>query len=163
MFARLASIGLILAATLPISAQTFPDRVMGQWEGMMYIHKEGAVRDSVEIRLTISKGAMAGTWPWVTQYLSPKMPRTKDYTLRLTDADKQTYVMDEGGVVLVEHLFGDKLYCVFETEGIMLTSSYELRDEHLIFEVTSGKRLPGGSVISYSVTNLQRAILKRVP
>lgn len=157
---------LLLVVCFPPStyAQSFPDRAIGTWEGMMYIHKDGAIRDSVAIRLTVTKGTTPGTWPWKTEYLSPTMPMTKDYTLRLTDAAKQTYVTDEGGgIELADYLFGDKLYCVFETHGVTLTSSYEFRDGNLIFEVTSGKKLPGGTeVINYSVTNLQRAVLKRI-
>ncbi len=164
MIVRLFSIMVLLAGAHCVSGQSFPDRAVGTWEGMMYIHKDGAIRDSVAIRLTVTKGTTPGTWPWKTEYLSATMPMTKDYTLRLTDAAKQTYVTDEGGgIELVDYLFGDKLYCVFETHGVTLTSSYEFRDGNLIFEVTSGKKLPGGSeVINYSVTNLQRAVLKRI-
>lgn len=146
-------------------AQLFPDRIIGKWEGMMHVLKDGAVRDSVAIRLTISQGTTPGTWPWKTEYLSANMPMIKDYVLRQTDPVKQTYVIDEGGgIELVEQLFGNKLYCVFETHEILLTSTNELRDDTLIFEVTSGKKLPGATeVINYSVSNLQRGALKRVP
>ncbi len=146
-------------------AQSFPDRVVGTWTGIMYIYKEGSIRDSVTVRLTVSKGATPGTWPWKTEYLSAKMPMTKDYVLRLVDPAKQTYVTDEGGgVELTDYLFDNKLYCVFETHGVLLTSSYELRGDELIFEVTSGKKLPGDSeVLNYTIPNLQRVVLKRTP
>lgn len=146
-----------------VDAQSFPDRVVGTWTGMMHIYKESSVRDSVAVRLTVSKGATPGTWPWKTEYLSATMPMTKDYVLRLVDPAKQTYITDEGGgVELADYLFGDKLYCVFETHGVLLTSSYELRGDELIFEVTSGKKLPGDhEVLNYSIPNLQRVVLRR--
>jgi len=68
------------------------------------------------------------------------MPAVKDYTLILNDPATNAYSTDEGdGVVLKDYLFDQKLYSVFETQSILLTSSYELMGDQLIFEVTSGK------------------------
>jgi hypothetical protein len=52
---------------------------------------------------------------------------------------------------------------VFETQGIFLTSSYELIGDQLIFEVSSGKKIEGENkgVTNYSVTSLQRVIFKK--
>ncbi len=153
----------VMGLSHELKAQAFPDRIAGTWEGMMILYKDGSARDSVRIRFTVAKGVAPGTWSWKTEYLSKTLPMTKDYTLKVRDADKQTFVTDEGnGIELQDHLFGDKLYCVFETHDVLLTSSYELRGEALIFEVTSGKKLPGGAeVINYSMPNLQRAVLRR--
>ncbi|HRF39832.1 MAG TPA: hypothetical protein PK198_13660, partial [Saprospiraceae bacterium] len=67
------------------------------------------------------------------------------------------------GIELSDYLFGNKLYSIFETEGILLTASYELRDGELIFEVTSGKRAENSTtgVQSHPVSSVQRAVLKR--
>ena len=90
---------------------------------------------------------------------------TKDYVLRLKDAAKNLYVTDEGGgIELTDHLFANKLYSVFETHDIVLTSTYELSGRELIFEVTSGKKqgVPNQEVTNYSVDNLQRVVFKKV-
>ena len=52
---------------------------------------------------------------------------------------------------------------MFETQGIFLTSSYELIGDQLIFEVSSGKKLEeeNKAVTNYSVTSLQRVIFKK--
>ena len=90
----------------------------------------------------------------------------KDYVLRTRDAAKGLYLTDEGGgVELMDYLFGNKLYSVFETSNIVLTATYELRSPNeLVFEVTSGKKVSEGSpdVINYSVDNLQRVIFKKI-
>jgi hypothetical protein len=147
-----------------LAQNLFADACVGTWNGQMYIYNKGTLKDSVKVRLTVAKTAQINEWIWKTEYLSPKMPMTKDYKLRLKDAPKNIYVTDEGGgIELVDYLFNNKLYNVFETHNIMLTSSYELRGNELIFEVTSGKKEvnPTGEVINYSVDNLQRVVFKR--
>lgn len=155
-----------LAFTPSLLAQTpFIEGCLGNWKGTMYIYGRGVLRDSVSVTLTVAKTGDADAWTWKTEYLSPKMPMVKDYVLRLKDAAKGHYVTDEGGgVVLMDYLFLNKLYCVFETAGVMLTSTYELRGKELIFEVTSGKKQPGDapSVTNFSVDNLQRVVFRKV-
>jgi hypothetical protein len=88
----------------------------------------------------------------------------KNYSLILKDGVTQTYLTDEGdGVELWNYLFIDKLYSVFETHDVMLTSSYELQGDRLIFEVTSGRKMEvKKGVTNYSVLNLQRAVFKKM-
>lgn len=162
---RILCLGLIVAAVQTVVAQSFPDRLAGTWSGVMFMSKDGKIRDSVHVRFTVKPGVTPDMWSWKTEYLSEKMPMTKDYTLKLQDANSQVYAVDEGdGVVLYDYLFGDKLYGVFETQEVMLTSSYELRGAELIFEVTSGRKTAGGNgVTNYSVQHLQRAVLRRSP
>ena len=149
---------------LNTNAQSFPDKCAGKWSGMMFMYKHGAIRDSVKVVLTITKIKDVAAWNWITEYLSDKMPMTKDYILRLKDASKQWYITDEGGgVELNDYVFGNKLYTIFETEGVMLTSSYELINDKLVFEVTSGKKIVGtnNGITNYSVENLQRVELRK--
>jgi hypothetical protein len=144
---------------------SFPDKCIGTWKGTMMIYGRGVLRDSVKVTFTVTKSDKPNEWVWRTEYHSEKMPMTKDYLLRLKDADKGIYVTDENnGIELQDYLFGNKLYSVFETQGIFLTSSYELKGKELIFEVTSGKRIEpnGQEVANYTVDNLQRVVLKKV-
>lgn len=144
--------------------ESFPERCEGLWEGTMYISAKGQVRDSVGILFTVEKIADEEAWVWRTQYLSEKFPMTKDYILRVHDKENQVYLTDEGdGIVLYDYLFGNKLYSVFETGGFLLTASYELRGEELIFEVTSGKvqEEKVKDISNYTVNNVQRVVLRR--
>lgn len=148
-----------------ISAQsTFPEKALGTWEGQMLLYKDVAVYDSTAMRLLIEKTGEKEVYTWNTEYLSKKYPVTKDYQLRLLDAEKQTYALDEGdGIVLKSYVFGDKMYSNFTTHGKFLASSYELRGGELIFEVNSGKQLDETEgVTNYSVNSLQRAVMQRV-
>jgi hypothetical protein len=131
----------------------------------MYIYQKGVLKDSVGIHFSVTpKGK--NNWNWKTEYLSDKFPLIKNYTLKLEDTTSNRYVVDEGeGILLYDYLYDNKLYAVFETHDILLTSTYELKnDNELIFEVTSGKKLTGKTadeVLNYSVESLQRVILRK--
>ncbi len=154
-----------MTISISSSAQTaFVEGCTGNWKGTMYIYSRGTLKDSVSVKLTVAKTSDIKAWTWKTEYLSATMPMAKEYVLRLKDASKGIYIIDEGnGVELVNYLFGNKLYCVFETSGVTLTSSYELKAKEIIFEVTSGKKQTGDnqSLINYTVDNLQRVVFKK--
>lgn len=149
----------------PLKAQTlFAERCIGKWQGIMYIYGKGQLKDSVPVELLVEKTATPNTWTWKTSYLSKTMPAVKDYKLILKDSATQTYVTDENdGIELMDYHFINKLYSIFETHDVVLTSSYELQGNYLTFEVTSGKKLDGmKEVTNYSVQNLQRVVFKKV-
>jgi hypothetical protein len=163
---RLLFLSLMLLGILQTSfaQKTFVDQCLGQWKGMMYIYSRSKLVDSVLVRFTAAPTDKPDAWTWKTEYISEKLPMVKDYVLRVKDAAKGRYVTDEGdGIELSEYVFGNKMYSVFETGGILLTSSYELRGRELIFEVTSGEKLEATNeeVTNYSTNNLQRVVLHR--
>lgn len=143
--------------------ENFADKCVGEWEGIMYIYGKGQLRDSVPVRLIVQKTNRANAWIWKTNYLSKTAPVEKNYTFLLKDASTQTYLTDEGdGVEIMNYYFNNKLYSVFETHDVLLTSSYELQNNQLIFEVTSGKKIEHKKeVTNYSVLNLQRVVFKK--
>lgn len=135
----------------------------GHWEGFLQLWSKGEKRDSVKVQLTVAaKGA--DSWQWKMEYFSAKNPMIKDYVIRLRDREKQLYITDEGGgVELEDYVFGNKMYSLFETGGIWLTSTHELLGDVLVFEVTSGKQSSksGQGVGNYGVTSLQKAVMSR--
>ncbi|MBY0435514.1 MAG: hypothetical protein K2U26_15540 [Cyclobacteriaceae bacterium] len=156
---------LTVSASPSFSQQSFGDRCLGMWEGMMHIYNKGSLKDSVKIKFTVAKIQGTDSRTWKTEYLSPTRPMVKDYVLRVVDKEKSSYVTDEGGgLELNDYLFGNKLYNIFEVQGITLTSTYELVGNNLIFEVTSGKELleKAQDVTNFSVDNLQRAVMRRI-
>ena len=155
----------ILTTTLSARAQSFfPEKCLGTWKGMMHLYNQGALRDSVPVTFTVARTAEINVWTWRTEYHSVKMPMTKDYRLKLKDAGKKVFVTDEGGgLELTDYQVGNKLYSVFSTAGVLLTASYELRGNELIFEVTSGKKEEAThpEVSNYSTTSVQRVVYRR--
>lgn len=165
VFKIIFSFLLLVGYNQPVQAQvSFGDRCIGSWEGMMYIYNKGTLKDSVSVRLTVQKANTSNTWTWKTEYLSAKLPMTKDYILRLPDPSTNKYITDEGdGIELTDYLYGNKLYSIFETHDVFLTSTYELHDKELIFEVISGKKEASThpEINTYSTDNLQRVVLKK--
>jgi len=135
----------------------------GEWNGMMQIYKDGKKVDTVEVVLTI-KPINDSLLTWKTEYKSARQPMTKDYTLKSRDLSNGVYVTDEGeGVLLDTYLIDQALFNVFEVEGIMLTATYRLLGDEIIFEVISGNKgkTVAGGVTNFSVNHLQRVKLTR--
>jgi len=144
---------------------SFVQKCLGTWQGTMYMYHDGKLRDSVNVKLIVANTADTGVWVWKTEYLSEKFPMVKDYKLKVKDNAKNIYLTDEGdGLTLDNYLVADKMYSLFETEQIFLTANYELRDDKLIFEVTSGKKLAAThpEVNNYSVSDVQRVVFSRM-
>jgi hypothetical protein len=135
----------------------------GNWEGIMYIYGKGALRDSVPVVLTIAT-INDSTLVWRTEYKSVSQPMVKDYKMKLIDLAKGIYGTEEGkGLVLTNYLVEKSLYSVFEMQGILLTATYRLEGDQIVFEVTSGKKEVNEmeGVANYSVSSLQKVQLKR--
>lgn len=144
-------------------AQSFPEKCEGVWKGKMQIYNQSKNISSVDIRMTISK-IDSLSWTWKTEYISASLPVTKDYVLRIKNLEKGEFLIDEGnGIILNEQLIGNKMISVFDIKGLLLTSSYELIDNKLIFEVISGRKAQsnGANIESYQMKNLQRVVLTK--
>jgi len=156
--------GFVLLLQHTNAQEPFPDRCIGVWQGTMYIHQAGSIRDSVRTRFTVKK-LDSLSWTWKMEYLSTTRPIVKDYVLRTKDFSRGVFVTDEGdGIELTDQVFGDKMYCVFDVSGLLITASYELRGDKLVFEVTSGP-VPKESVQevrNYPVSSLQRVEMIRI-
>jgi hypothetical protein len=152
----------ILGISANVGAQILKDW-HGEWHGKMQMYKNGQQIDTVEVLLTINP-INDSTLTWRTEYKSVKQPMTKDYTMKSVDVTKGFYATDEGGGVLLEtYLIDNSLYNVFEVEGIMLTATYRLLGDEIVFEVTSGKKgkIVAGGVTNFYVSNLQKVHFKR--
>ncbi len=156
----LISISLLLFTQLR-AQKKFPEQCIGVWEGTMYIYSGGLLRDSVRVQHTV-KPIDKTSWIWKTDYRSEKLPMTKDYILR--QLEPSVYVVDEGqNVIIPMRQAGNKLFSVFEVQGILLTSSYELMNGQLMFEVTSGKKnsAEDAQVGTYLINSVQRVVFRK--
>ena len=158
---------LILVLFLLISSHCLQAQILkswhGEWRGIMHLYSKGMLTDSVPVVLTVNPKSDS-ILTWKTSYLSAKMPMVKDYSLKVIDISKGHYVTDEGGGLLLDtYYFDEVLYSVFEVQGLLLTATYRLLGDQIVFEVTSGKSSGkvSGDVTNYSVNFLQKVKLNR--
>jgi len=131
----------------------------------MQLYKQGVVMDTIDVVMNIHPIPDTLCWTWKTIYVTPERTITKDYNLYFKKGSNNEYILDEGeGLQLFSYVFENRMYSNFEVEGSMLTSVYILNNEKLIFEITSGKDIgkTAKDIRNFSVTNLQRSVLKRV-
>lgn len=162
---RLLVFVFLFISQASFAQSTFTEKCKGSWEGTMYMYNYGNLKDSVPVKLTVANTDTVGVWVWKTEYLSEKRPVVKDYLLRTGNPEKHIYITDEGGgLTLDNYLVGDKMYNTFETGGYLLTATYELVGDVLVFEVTSGKKadVAQRDVVNYAVSNVQRIVFKKV-
>lgn len=150
-------------AQLAIGQHDFVSQCEGVWTGTMNIYAQGEkVPNGPNVTFTVKTVIKDSSWTWRTDYDSKKYGRmSKDYTLKVKDASKGHYLLDEGdGISLDYQVSGSKMYAVFEVEGTVLSSTYELRKDQLIFEVySSPKSRDTTQVLSHRVQNVQRVTL----
>lgn len=150
----------ILVSGTVFSQRNFGLQCVGDWKGTMHIYNEGILTDSIRVVLEVRQQDDS-VFRWKMHYLSEKNPMNKDYHLVYKDGNY--YQIDEGyGIKIDAYLFVNRLVSVFEAEGILLTSVYELSKDELYFEVSSGtKEESDAEVKSYHVGFLQNVRLKR--
>lgn len=152
-----------LFTSMQVTAQIFsPNRCIGSWEGKLYIFGNGIVVDSVTVSLDVKK-EQEHVWQWHLKYLSEKAPIEKNYKFKSIDTSKHFYIIDEGnGTELNVAVAGNKAFTVFGIDALILTSTYTLENNQLIFEVTSSKREEGQKdVVNYKTVAVQHVVFKR--
>ncbi|WP_224490615.1 hypothetical protein [Robertkochia flava] len=154
---------LLIVPSFLHAQSSFPEKCLGTWEGMLHIYSRGQLKDSVPVTLEVERTADPATFQWVTTYHSEEHPMVKPYQLKLQKPGSNTYVMiEEDDVSLFMYAFDNKLYSLFETENTILSNTYELRDNTLLFEVNSASQQATGSVVnSYQIDYLQKAAFTR--
>lgn len=157
---------IILSISNNLFAQkTFPKEFIGVWEGKMQIYKNGEIKDSVNTRQTIAESSEPDTWIWRTDYFSKLDTIVKDYLLKVIDKEKNHYAIDEqDGISLDCVLHQNKLFSSFSVQGNILTTSYQIIEDKLVFEVIMAYKVESekGQVKSFLPSIYQKSILKKV-
>ncbi|MCB0686346.1 MAG: hypothetical protein KDC53_07470 [Saprospiraceae bacterium] len=161
---------LLTALTTTITAQNsqkyFGDHCVGNWKGTMLMYNDGILSDSVAVLFEVSKIENEDNWIWRTTYQTAAKEIIKDYILKLEDAEKGQYIIDEkDGILLNCFQVENKLFSIFSVGENLLTAIYQITDEQIIFEVTSGKKEQAtgdGTISNYSINHLQKVVLKKI-
>ncbi|MDX1406951.1 MAG: hypothetical protein R3330_02430 [Saprospiraceae bacterium] len=141
----------------------FPENYAGVWTGTLYTFANSALENQIPVTLTIGPGPEKNIWSWKMEYQSPQNPSVKDYRLIAKSKEMGLYAMDEGSGNLVDATYyNPRLYSVFETNGILLTSVYTMTPDQIVLEVTAGQKSGNTAhVINHPISSLQRGIFTR--
>lgn len=153
----------------------FPRMSLGSWSGDLEIFNSKGKLMSVPMTLEITTTELDSIFGWTIIYGEGDEVDKREYQLRLLDSDTKHYVVDEkNGILLDAYLLDETLVSTFKVEGNILTCTYALEDDHIIFSIysypeqvvrTSGDIVHDGTqipmVYSYQTQIYQKAILRK--
>jgi hypothetical protein len=160
---------LISTISIAQSKQTFNEKDwLGNWKGTLNIIMAGKT-NAVSMNLSIYKTETPDKYGWKTTYGEGASKLEKNYFMYPKDAERGEWILDEDNTILLDFFFGDnQFHSFFETQNILLSSKYELKDGKIYAEVLSAqkeKQSKSGTgkeeCISYPVYVIQKAELKK--
>jgi hypothetical protein len=167
---------LLSIVMLPVAAaaqkQSFPQSWQGKWKGVLNWYKAGAdTAQQVNMELHILPGDSANTWSWKIIYQAAQ-PDQRPYSLKLKDAAKKHWVIDEhNGIVLDQFLIGGKLCGSFSVGKSIINNCYQLQGDSLLVEFYTMGLTPlnttglgtedSPSVNNYAIYAFQKAVLHK--
>ncbi|MCW5520020.1 hypothetical protein J1N09_09235 [Aureitalea sp. L0-47] len=159
-----------------INAQTeselsFPEDYFGVYKGTLEIEAERGSQE-VPMEFHLKPTDTIGKYHYTLVYGEGDMRQERKYTLLAEDAEKGNYVVDENnGIILDDKVQGNRLYSLFEVQGTLLTTFMTFQEDHMVFEITAAnmekRRVSQADneektkVISYPISTVQRAVLKK--
>lgn len=134
---------LLLCASLGFTQQdslAFPQDWQGKWSGELEIYNATGLSQSIPMELHILPIDTSESYTWTIIYGEDKAAGTRPYELKVVDAEKGHYVVDEHNSILLDaFLLGGKLYERFSVMGSLLLATVEVREEVMYYEIISGK------------------------
>ncbi|WNJ15933.1 hypothetical protein [Pontibacter sp. G13] len=154
-----------------IQAQTLSSSWYGSWMGTLEIYSDTGITQSLKMELTISPTDSTGIWDWTILYHLEEKDERK-YQLIAVGSPGQFQIDEQNSIILDLQAFGDFMISRFVVNNTMLSISYRLSGENLLFEVISGPenspRVTGQEVefveriLSYPIAGYQFAKLSKV-
>lgn len=154
----------------------FPDDFLGHWSGDLHIYNHSGKTMTVLMQIIISITDLKDEYHWHIIYGEGEKQNKRQYTLKVDDASKGRYVIDEKNSIVLDACFiENKLISSFEVNDNLLTSVYEVVNGKMIFEIyfqnKKDNRISGNSVInndtipeviSYKTSTYQKAVLSKM-
>jgi len=157
-------------------SDAFPAAWLGRWKGAVEVlgGTGGGTGFTMELRIAPTERPDAYTWTII--YDGQMGRQERPYLLRVKDAVRGEYVIDEvNGILLPTRLIGDTLFSSFVVQGARVSVREQLRDagtpqeriEVELLTLDEGAPVRSGGtggvpeVLGWSPRSLQRAVLRR--
>jgi len=158
------------------SINTFPVNWLGKWSGKLEIMNKAQVVKSLTMELlidTIQSADSVAQWKWEITYIDGETIDNRKYILKEINSTTGEYAIDENnGIALSSFYFKENLFSYFKVGNILLSSTYRLENETIIFEIQTiqieNPTSSGGvsdeipEVLSYPINGFHKAVLQKV-
>lgn len=125
------------------TSRVFPHSWQGKWRGNLEVFTAKGLAQSVPMELHILPIENTNNFTWTIIYGEDKESGKRPYELQSIDPENGIYLIDEKNSIKMEaYYFAGKLFSRFEVMGNLLLSTVEKHEDHLIFEIISGKLDP---------------------
>jgi len=154
------------------SQESFPASWEGNYKGELQIYGVDSIAMRVTMKLDIEKKTDS-IYQWKITYDLKGKEDIRDYELKLVDAKKGHYIIDEKNTIAIDSYFKTGIFTsFFKVMDSFIVSTYTKKEDSIIFEIISvdgknsistgnsefeGKIIP--EVNSYLVNGRQKAIL----
>ncbi|AVI51176.1 hypothetical protein C5O00_08295 [Pukyongia salina] len=152
-------------------SSVFPDDFLGVYKGKLNINSDRGTQE-ITMEFHLKATDSMDTFEYILVYGEGDSWQQRNYTLRTLNKAKGEYLVDENnGILLDDKVVDNRMYALFEVQGTLLTTFITFKEDHMIFEIAAARRENARTtyaenderteVISYPVSTVQRAVLKR--
>ena len=153
------------------ASSVFPDDYLGVYKGKLNINSDRGTQE-ITMEFHLKATDSIDTFEYILVYGEGDSRQQRNYTLRTLNKAKGEYLVDENnGILLDDKVVDNRMYALFEVQGTLLTTFITFKEDHIIFEIAAARRENARTthaeneerteVISYPVSTVQRAVLKR--
>ncbi len=152
------------------SSLAIPRTWLGKWAGQVTAISTAGPSGSFQMELEVAEAKEPNVYTWTITYSGPQGRSERPYLLKVIDASKGHYAIDEqNGVVIDAMKLGDGLYSHFSIQGQTLWTRYEWKgtgdQQEVHFELISAASAEAADqanpVTSLRPANRQIGILRR--
>lgn len=171
-FTKILFLIISFLTTCVSSQSNFPTSWQGTYKGDLNIYTTDSVAMKVQMHLEIAPTEKDSVFIWKMTYIFNGNEDVRDYQLKLVDASKGHYIVDERNSILIDTYYRNGvLTSFFEVEKSFIISEYTKIGEEIHFDIISGINQPilsgnseqkGGmipEVLSFPVNGRQKAVL----
>ncbi|MEM7784778.1 MAG: hypothetical protein AAF939_12500 [Planctomycetota bacterium] len=154
-----------------LKTDPLPKKWHGTWVGQMKFFpgmpeavKNSAASGKVAVQFEIEEITNSNALVWRMTIGSDSNRVVKDYKLVPTGKPNE-FLIDENGIDLNAYHYGDIIYSQFSFEEMVLIARYELKEDQLLFEVTTGipigEKQLDGKIQTWKISAVQSVLMKR--
>lgn len=157
------------------SQSQFPANWIGNYKGELQIYAVDSIAMQVDMKLAIAPTENDSIFQWKMTYIFNGNEDIRDYQLKLVDASKGHYMVDENNGILIDAYYRNGiLTSFFEVEKSFIISEYKKVGADIHFDIISAKESPYLSgnkkvngetipeVLSFPVNGRQEAVLIKI-